>query len=172
MVGGKGLMDCDSVLATSKRNFYLMLSPPDGQDIATCRGFFPSSEEVYEEEEKDVLRSWAILTEYGIVDSLSDAADWMADVMVADEMLPPEAEDTDSVTIGVDLDLPEEDFYSEDGPMDFNNLTYADLKRIHQQIKESTYNTLLGCMVSSVSKLLDEDLIEVRNLNLLDQGSV
>ena len=48
--------------------------------------------------------------------------------------------------------------------MDFKHLTYAELKRMHQQIKESTYNTLLGCMVSSVSKLLDEDLIEVRDL--------
>ena len=164
-------MDCDNVLATSKRNFYLMLSPPDGQNIATCRGFYPSSADVYEEEERDVLRSWAILTDCGIVESLSDAADWMADVMVADEMLPPEAEDTDIVTIGIDMDPhdPEDDFYSEDGPMDFtpdhfNHLTYADLKRIHQQIKESTYNTLLGCMVASVSKLLDEDLIEVKDL--------
>jgi hypothetical protein len=164
MVGGKGLMDCDNELITAKRNFYLMLSPPDGQEIATCRGFYPSSAEVYEEEERDVLRSWAILTDYGIVDSLSDAADWMADVMVADEMLPPEGEDTDIVSIGVDMDAPEDEFYSEEGPMDFANLTYADLKRIHQQIKESTYNTLLGCMVSSVSKLLDEDLIEVRDL--------
>jgi len=163
-------MDCDNVLATSKRNFYLMLSPPDGQNIATCRGFYPSSADVYEEEERDVLRSWAILTDYGIVDSLSDAADWMADVMVADEMLPREAEDTDIVTIGIDMDHSEseDEFYSEDGPadftMDFNHLTYAELKRMHQQIKESTYNTLLGCMVASVSKLLDEDLIEVKDL--------
>ncbi len=170
-------MDCDNVLATSKRNFYLMLSPPDGQNIATHRGFYPSSADVYEEEERDVLRSWAILTDYGIVDSLSEAADWMADVMVADEMLPSEAEDTDIVTIGIDMDPSEseDDFYSEeDGPteftMDFNHLTYAELKRIHQQIKESTYNTLLGCMVSSVSKLLDEDLIEVRDL--LKSGEV
>ena len=52
----------ESVSLTSKRNFYLMLSPPDGQDIAVNLGYSPSSDDVYEEEQKDVLRSWSVLT--------------------------------------------------------------------------------------------------------------
>ena len=79
-----------TMTTTSKRNFYLMLSPPDGQEIAMSSGFYPSSEDVYEEEQKDILRSWSILTATGVVESLSDAADWMADIMVNDNMLPTE----------------------------------------------------------------------------------
>jgi len=142
----------------SQRNFYLMLSPPDGQNIANNLGFSPSSEDVYEEEQKDVLRSWAILTQAGIVDSMSDAADWMADVMVNDNMLPPDdvMDDTEIVNVGFDLDnLDSDDFLS------FHSIPYGELRKMHQQIKDSTYNTVLGCLVGAVSKLLDEELIEL-----------
>ncbi len=77
-----------TVASMSKRNFYNMLSPPDGQEIAANAGITPSSDEVYEEEQRDILRSWSYLTTAGIVESLSDAADWMSDIMVADDMLP------------------------------------------------------------------------------------
>jgi hypothetical protein len=158
MVGGK-VTEQDTTV--SQRNFYLMLSPPDGQNIANNLGFSPSSEDVYEEEQKDVLRSWAILTQAGIVDSMSDAADWMADVMVNDNMLPPgdEGEDMDDmemINVGFDMDNPESENF-----MSFHSIPYGELRKMHQQIKDSTYNTVLGCMVSAVSKLLDEELIEL-----------
>lgn len=142
---------------TSRRNFYLMLSPPDGQSIAINTGFSPSSDDVYEEEQKDVLRSWAILTEAGVVESMSDAADWMADVMVNDNMLPPDVlDDEEVVNVGFDMDHPESDDF-----VNFHQIPFGELRKMHQQIKDSTYNTVLGCLVSAVSKLLDEDLIEL-----------
>ncbi|MBF83399.1 MAG: hypothetical protein CL489_02875 [Acidobacteria bacterium] len=147
----------ESESTTAKRNFYLMLSPPDGQDVAANNGFYPSSEDVYEEEQKDILRSWAILTQAGIVDSMSDAADWMADVMVNDNMLPPEdMDDADIVTVGFDMDHPGSDDFAT-----FQTIPFGELRKMHQQIKESTYNTVLGCLISGVSKLLDEELIEL-----------
>ena len=39
----------NTAVSTSKRNFYLMLSPPDGQTVAVNAGFSPSSDDVYEE---------------------------------------------------------------------------------------------------------------------------
>jgi hypothetical protein len=141
---------------TAKRNFYLMLSPTDGQDIAVGAGLVPSTDEVYDEEQKDVLRSWGILTSSGVVESLSVAADWMADIMVNDNMIPDEddMEDDDMVQLGFDIDpSSEEDF------LNVHAMSFEDLKKMHQQIKDSTYNTVLGCMVSSISKLLDEDLV-------------
>lgn len=151
----------ESVSLTSKRNFYLMLSPPDGQDIAVNLGYSPSSDDVYEEEQKDVLRSWSVLTEAGIVESMSDAADWMADVMVNDNMLPPgdggeDMDDMEIVNVGFDMDNPESENF-----MSFHSIPYGELRKMHQQIKDSTYNTVLGCLVSAVSKLLDEELIEL-----------
>ena len=142
--------------STDKRNFYLMLSPPDGQDIAIGAGFSPSSEEVYDEEQKDVLRSWSILTESGIVESLSEAADWMSDIMVSDTMLPDEGdmEDDEIVGVGFDMDNPDSDDF-----MSVSQIPYGELRKMHRQIKDSTYNTVLGCLVSAVSKLLDEDMI-------------
>ena len=85
------------VTSTSRRNFYNMLSPPDGQVIASNAGILPSSEDVFEEEERDILRSWAYLTTSGIVDSLSDAADWMSEIMVDDAMLPEGVDDDEMI---------------------------------------------------------------------------
>ena len=53
------------------------------------------------------------------------------------------------------------DFSDEDSDqfMQVQDVPYAELIKMHHQIKESTYNTVLGCLVSSVSKLLDEELI-------------
>lgn len=146
----------DTMTTTSKRNFYLMLSPPDGQEIAMSSGFYPSSEDVYEEEQKDILRSWSILTATGVVESLSDAADWMADIMVNDSMLPTEEDIEDDPMVHLTFDYSDED---SDQFMQIQNVPYAELIKMHHQIKESTYNTILGCLVSSVSKLLDEELI-------------
>jgi hypothetical protein len=147
----------DTEVSTSMRNFYLMLSPPDGQTVAVNAGLVPSSEEVYEEEQRDVLRSWALLTESGVVDSMSDAADWMSDIMVSGEFDPDEMEDDDIVTVGFDLDHPESDEF-------MRAIPYGELRKMHQQVKDSAYNTILGCLVASISKLLDEELITVVNL--------
>ena len=92
---------------------------------------------------------------------MSDAADWMADVMVNDNMLPPgdEGEDMDDmeiINVGFDMDNPESDNF-----MSLHSIPYGELRKMHQQIKDSTYNTVLGCLVSAVSKLLDEELIEL-----------
>jgi hypothetical protein len=143
----------------SKRNFYNMLSPPDGQQIAANAGITPSSDEVYEEEQRDILRSWSYLTTAGIVESLSDAADWMSDIMVADDMLPEGVDDDEMIGVGFDMDHPDSD-----GFMAINSIPLGELRKMHRHIKDSTYNTVLGCLVASISKLLDEDLITLSNL--------
>ena len=147
------------VTSAAKRNFYNMLSPPDRQTIAFNAGITPSSEEVYEEEQRDILRSWAYLTTSGIVDSLSDAADWMSDIMVADDMLPEGVDDDEMIGVGFDMDHPESDDF-----MQVNSIPLGELRKMHRHIKDSTYNTVLGCLVASISKLLDEDLITLSNL--------
>ena len=147
------------VTASAKRNFYNMLSPPDGQTIASNAGILPSSEDVFEEEERDILRSWSYLTSAGIVESLSDAADWMSDIMVADDMLPDGVDDDEMIGVGFDMDNPDSDDF-----MALNHIPLGELREMHRHIKDSTYNTVLGCLVASVSKLLDEDLITLENL--------
>ena len=149
----------DIVTDTAKRNFYNMLSPPDGQDIAFNAGITPSSAEVYAEEQRDILRSWSYLTTAGIVESLSDAADWMADIMVDDNMLPEGVDDDEMIGVGFDMDHPESDDF-----MTLNSIPLGELRKMHRHIKDSTYNTVLGCLVASISKLLDEDLITLSNL--------
>ena len=149
----------DTVASMSKRNFYNMLSPPDGQEIAANAGITPSSDEVYEEEQRDILRSWSYLTTAGIVESLSDAADWMSDIMVADDMLPEGVDDDEMIGVGFDMDHPDSD-----GFMAINSIPLGELRKMHRHIKDSTYNTVLGCLVASISKLLDEDLITLSNL--------
>ncbi len=148
-----------TVASMSKRNFYNMLSPPDGQQIAANAGITPSSDEVYEEEQRDILRSWSYLTTAGIVESLSDAADWMSDIMVADDMLPEGVDDDEMIGVGFDMDHPDSD-----GFMAINSIPLGELRKMHRHIKDSTYNTVLGCLVASISKLLDEDLITLSNL--------
>lgn len=147
------------VTASAKRNFYNMLSPPDGQTIAANAGILPSSEDVFEEEERDILRSWSYLTSAGIVESLSDAADWMSDIMVADDMLPDGVDDDEMIGVGFDMDNPDSDDF-----MALNHIPLGELRKMHRHIKDSTYNTVLGCLVASISKLLDEDLITLENL--------
>ncbi len=149
----------DTIASMSKRNFYNMLSPPDGQSIASNAGITPSSEDVYEEEQRDILRSWAYLTTSGIVESLSDAADWMSEIMVADDMLPEGMDDDEMVGVGFDMDHPDSDDF-----MQVNSIPLGELRKMHRHIKDSTYNTVLGCLVASISKLLDEDLITLSNL--------
>ena len=148
-----------TVASMSKRNFYNMLSPPDGQEIAANAGITPSSDEVYEEEQRDILRSWSYLTTAGIVESLSDAADWMSDIMVADDMLPEGVDDDEMIGVGFDMDHPDSDDF-----MSINSIPLGELSKMHRHIKDSTYNTVLGCLVASISKLLDEDLITLSNL--------
>ena len=149
----------DIVTDTAKRNFYNMLSPPDGQDIAFNAGITPSSAEVYAEEQRVILRSWSYLTTAGIVESLSDAADWMSDIMVDDNMLPEGVDDDEMIGVGFDMDHPESDDF-----MTLNSIPLGELRKMHRHIKDSTYNTVLGCLVASISKLLDEDLITLSNL--------
>ena len=77
--------------------------------------------------------------------------------MVNDNMLPPdEMEDSEIVTVGFDMDHPDSDDFTS-----FQTIPFGELRKMHQQIKESTYNTVLGCLISGVSKLLDEELIEL-----------
>jgi hypothetical protein len=98
------------------------------------------------------------LTATGVVESLSDAADWMADIMVNDNMLPTEEDIEDDPMVQLSFDFSDED---SDEFMQVQNVPYSELLKMHHQIKESTYNTVLGCLVSSVSKLLDEELISL-----------
>ena len=65
-------------------------------------------------------------------------------------------DDMEIVNVGFDMDNPESENF-----MSFHSIPYGELRKMHQQIKDSTYNTVLGCLVSAVSKLLDEELIEL-----------
>jgi hypothetical protein len=99
------------------------------------------------------------LTTAGIVESLSDAADWMSDIMVADDMLHEGVDDDEMIGVGFDMDHPDSDDF-----MSINSIPLGELRKMHRHIKDSTYNPVLGCLVASISKLLDEDLITLSNL--------
>jgi len=143
---------------SAKRNFYLMLSPPDGQDIATEAGLTPATDEVREYEEKDVLRRWSLLTSMGVIESIEESSEWMSEIMVREEMLPDEEDlsDGSDFLIRINNDDPDSDDYAT-----FEPVEHEEIIKMFKDIKESAYGTFMGCIVSAVSKLIDEDLLQI-----------
>ena len=63
-----------------RRNFYLMLSVPQGQGIANLAGFHPPSEDVIEKEAEEIIKRWLILGQVGALDSCIEASEWFFEI--------------------------------------------------------------------------------------------
>lgn len=64
-----------------KRTFFLTLSVAEGQHIAHGAGFSIPSEDVQKSEILDVVRKWIILSGSGILNEVSECADWLLQVV-------------------------------------------------------------------------------------------
>lgn len=147
---------------SAKRNFYLMLSPADGQDIAVNAGLVAADVDVMHREEIDTLRRWTDINNSGVLDSLYLAASWMSDIMVCDSYLPEE--DFDDDVLG---DYTVIEGHNFDGSPRFKPADREDIEALQDSIadiKESAFNTVLGCVVSSLSKLIDEGLVTLNTV--------
>lgn len=83
-----------------KRNFFLMLSIPDGQEYAATMGFSPPSEDVREVEAMDVTSRWGVLYATEIYDEISEGAEWFADFLESsDKLVSPKDEITAVFTV-------------------------------------------------------------------------
>ncbi len=70
-------MEEDFKSAVNKRNFFLSLSVPSGQQLAHSVGFSVPSEEVQKNEIVDTLTNWLILSGVGITSEMLTCIDWM-----------------------------------------------------------------------------------------------
>ena len=83
-----------------QRNFYLMLSVPDGQDYASTMGFSPPSEDVREVEYADVLSRWGVFIATDIYNEILEGANWFADLLEkSDKLVSPKDELTAILTV-------------------------------------------------------------------------
>lgn len=64
-----------------RRNFYLMLSVPQGQELAKIAGYHPASSEVAARETEEIAREWIHLYQHGIVHSSIESAEWFYEVI-------------------------------------------------------------------------------------------
>jgi hypothetical protein len=67
--------DYESTL--DKRNFYLYLSVPDGQALASITGFHVPSEEVRRREVLEVMSKWSLLIGNGSAASVEQCSHWL-----------------------------------------------------------------------------------------------
>lgn len=75
---------------TERRNFYLMLSPQEGQDYAKTMDFPPPSSDVRDIEEADIMSRWGIFVLTGIYNEITEGAEWFADFLEkADKLVSP-----------------------------------------------------------------------------------
>jgi hypothetical protein len=87
-----------TVTDTSRRNFYLMLSVPQGQELANAAGFTPASDEVALKETEEITKKWVLLSQHGVLDSSIEGAEWFYDVLIKSidgllDRLPEEEEE-------------------------------------------------------------------------------
>jgi len=76
-----------------RRNFYLMMSVPDGQSYAEIMGFSPPSEDVREVEHADVLSRWGVLLATEAYNEILEGATWFADYLEkTDKLVSPKEE--------------------------------------------------------------------------------
>jgi len=83
-----------------RRNFYLMMSVPDGQEYAETMGFSPPSEDVREVEHSDVLSRWGVLLATETYNEILEGATWFADFLEkSDKLVSPKDEITAVLTV-------------------------------------------------------------------------
>ena len=76
-----------------QRNFYLMMSVPDGQHYAEVMGFSPPSEDVREVEHADILSRWGVFLATDIYNETVEGANWFADYLEkTDKLVSPKDE--------------------------------------------------------------------------------
>lgn len=76
-----------------RRNFYLMLSVPDGQEYAVTMGFSPPSEDVREIEHVDIMSRWGVFVATDIYSEIVEGAEWFADLLEkSDKLVSPKDE--------------------------------------------------------------------------------
>lgn len=76
-----------------RRNFYLMMSVPDGQNYAEIMGFSPPSEDVREVEHADILSRWGVFLATDTYNEILEGATWFADYLEkADKLVSPKDE--------------------------------------------------------------------------------
>jgi len=80
--------------AIDKRNFILMLSPQEGQDLAKVMGFSSPSPDVVENEEADVLAKWGVFIAFDIYPEIIEAATWYTELLDKTGKLVSEHEET------------------------------------------------------------------------------
>ena len=73
-------MSEDSENTLAKRNFYLSLSVPDGQALASLTGFYVPSEEVQRKELIEVTSKWSLLISNGSLSSVEECSHWLMSV--------------------------------------------------------------------------------------------
>jgi hypothetical protein len=71
-----------TVTDIDRRKFYLMLSVPQGQELANAAGFTPASDEVALRETEEITKKWVLLSQHGVLDSSIEGAEWFYDVLV------------------------------------------------------------------------------------------
>lgn len=75
---------------TDRRNFYLMLSPQEGQDYAKTMDFPPPSDDVRDIEEADIMSRWAVFVMSGVYNEVVEGAEWFADFLErSDKLVSP-----------------------------------------------------------------------------------
>jgi len=83
-----------------RRNFYLMLSVPDGQGYAETMGFSPPSEDVREVEYADILSRWGVFLATEVYNEILEGANWFADFLEkSDKLVSPKDEITSVLTV-------------------------------------------------------------------------
>lgn len=83
-----------------KRNFFLMLSIPEGQDYATTMGFPPPSEDVREVELVDIMSRWGVFVATEVFAEIVEGAEWFSDFLEkADKLVSPKDEIASVLTV-------------------------------------------------------------------------
>lgn len=76
-----------------KRFFYLMLSVSEGQKFAKIMDYSLPSVDVQEAETMDVLSRWSLFVNQGILQSMSESAVWVLELLEkTDKLLTPKEE--------------------------------------------------------------------------------
>ena len=81
--------------SVDKRNFYLRLSTVEGQTFAADMGFSYPSDDVEEEEHKDVLTRWAVFMHYGLLKEIEQSSKWMTQFLKKTERISAETSSQD-----------------------------------------------------------------------------
>lgn len=85
------MSDIQSIV--DKRLFYLMLSVAQGQEFAKFMGFYTPSIDVVQAEMSDIASRWSLFVNQGIVENTEEAAEWLLDLLSAQQKLATPRED-------------------------------------------------------------------------------